>query len=114
MDFEGHAKIVTNAPTSDSVLGRERLLGVPEVCDLAGFGRVTVSKIMKESSKFARIEIPVPPMEVQRRVVRILDKFSALTISLTDGLPAEIEARRKQYAHYRDRLLDFPRKGAVA
>lgn len=54
----------------------------------------------------------VPPLPVQQRVVDILDRFDALTSSLTDGLPAEIEARRRQYEYYRDRLLDFPRKEA--
>ena len=57
-----------------------------------------------------QIELPIPPLSVQRQVVDILDRFDALTTSLTDGLPAEIEARRQQYEHYRDRLLDFPRK----
>lgn len=42
----------------------------------------------------------------------ILDRFDALTTSLTDGLPAEIEARRQQYEYYRDKLLSFPRKMA--
>ena len=56
------------------------------------------------------IEVPVPPLSVQQRVVDILDRFDALTSSLTDGLPAEIEARRRQYEYYRDRLLDFPRR----
>lgn len=42
----------------------------------------------------------------------ILDRFEAFTTSLSDGLPAEIEARRQQYEHYRDKLLDFPRKVA--
>ena len=56
------------------------------------------------------ILIPVPPPEVQREVVRILDKFSELTTSLTAGLPAEIAARRKQYEYYRDKLLSFPRR----
>lgn len=56
------------------------------------------------------LQIPVPPLEVQERIVAILDRFDALTTSLTDGLPAEIEARRKQYEYYRDKLLDFPRK----
>ncbi len=54
----------------------------------------------------------VPPLHVQQQVVDILDRFDALTTSLTDGLPAEIEARRQQYEHYRDKLLDFPRKEA--
>lgn len=54
--------------------------------------------------------VSVPPLSVQQQVVDILDRFDALTTSLTDGLPAEIEARRKQYEYYRDRLLDFPCK----
>lgn len=57
-----------------------------------------------------QIELPIPSLSVQQQVVDILDRFDALTTSLTDGLPAEIEARRQQYEHYRDRLLDFPRK----
>ena len=58
----------------------------------------------------ARVEIPAPSIVPQRKVVDILDRFDSLTASLTDGLPAEIEARRQQYEYYRDRLLDFPRK----
>ena len=57
------------------------------------------------------LPIPVPPPEVQREVVRILDQFSTLTTSLTAGLPAEIAARQKQYEYYRDKLLSFKRKG---
>ena len=56
------------------------------------------------------VEIPVPSLETQQRIVDILDRFDSLTTSLTDGLPAEIAARRQQYEHYRDRLLTFPRK----
>ena len=58
----------------------------------------------------AGVEISVPSLETQWKVVDILDRFDSLTASLTDGLPAEIEARNQQYEHYRDRLLDFPRK----
>lgn len=58
------------------------------------------------------IEVPIPPLPVQQRVVDVLDRFDVLTSSLTDGLPDEIEARRRQYEFYRDRLLDFPRKEA--
>ena len=43
----------------------------------------------------------------QARIVAILDKFDALTNDLSEGLPAEIAARRKQYEYYRDRLLTF-------
>lgn len=53
------------------------------------------------------IVIPLPPLEEQVRIVGILDRFDALTNDLTQGLPAEIAARRKQYEYYRDSLLRF-------
>ena len=52
-------------------------------------------------------EIPVPPLEVQRKIVEVLDNFSELTAELT----AELEARKKQYEYYRDNLLNFNRGG---
>lgn len=55
---------------------------------------------------------PIPPLAEQERIVSILDRFESLTTSLTAGLPAEIAARRKQYEHYRDKLLTFKRKSA--
>ena len=61
-----------------------------------------------------RIEVPLPEKTEQRRIVDVLDKFSALTTSLTDGLPAEIEANRKRYEYYRDKLLDLPRRESAA
>lgn len=51
--------------------------------------------------------IPVPPLEVQQRIVDILDRFDSLCNDISDGLPAEIEARQKQYEYYRDKLLTF-------
>ncbi|MBS1944617.1 MAG: hypothetical protein JST98_05305, partial [Bacteroidetes bacterium] len=45
------------------------------------------------------------------RIVSILDQFDALVNDLSSGLPAEIKARRQQYAHYRDRLLTFKMQG---
>lgn len=53
------------------------------------------------------ILLPVPPLDEQRRIVSILDKFSALVSDISSGIPAEIAARRKQYEYYRDRLLSF-------
>lgn len=53
------------------------------------------------------IEIPVPSMEEQASIVRSLDKFDALVNDISIGLPAELVARRKQYEHYRGRLLTF-------
>lgn len=51
--------------------------------------------------------VPVPPLAEQQRIVDILDRFDALCNDITSGLPAEIEARRKQYEYYRDKLLTF-------
>lgn len=57
-----------------------------------------------------RVRIPLPSLAEQERIVKILDKFDVLVNDISSGLPAEIEARRKQYEYYRDRLLTFPRK----
>ena len=57
--------------------------------------------------RLGEINLPVPPIEEQKRVVSILDRFDAICNDLTSGLPAEIEARRKQYEYYRDKLLNF-------
>lgn len=54
-----------------------------------------------------KISIPYPSFEEQTRIVNILDRFDKLCNDLTEGLPAEIEARRKQYEYYRDKLLTF-------
>ena len=61
----------------------------------------------------SRVEIPAPSIGTRQKVVDILDRFDTLTKSLTDGIPAEIEARRQQYEYYSDRLLDFPRKAGA-
>ena len=58
---------------------------------------------------FLNFPIPVPSITEQARIVAILDKFDALTESITEGLPREIELRQKQFAHYRDLLLSFPK-----
>ncbi|GAA8277922.1 hypothetical protein HpBT164_15190 [Helicobacter pylori] len=51
--------------------------------------------------------IPIPPLEIQQEIVKILDQFLALTTDLLAGIPAEIEARKKQYEYYREKLLAF-------
>ena len=56
------------------------------------------------------IKIPIPPIEVQNKIVEILDKFSSLINNISEGLPKEIELRNKQYEYYRDLLLDFEDK----
>ena len=60
-------------------------------------------------SSFSKKQIPIPSLAEQKRIVHILDKFETLTNSLTEGLPKEVELRRKQYEYYREQLLSFPK-----
>src|SRR5690606_40834086 len=60
-----------------------------------------------ETQAFLGHEIPLPPIDEQRRIADILDKFDALVNDISIGLPAELAARRKQYEYYRDKLLTF-------
>ena len=57
--------------------------------------------------KIMEYKVVVPPLTEQHRIVSILDKFDTLTTSISEGLPKEIELRRKQYEYYRERLLSF-------
>lgn len=59
---------------------------------------------MRELEKF---EVSIPPLDEQLRLVEILDRFDALCNDITQGLPAEVQARRRQYEYYRDKLLSF-------
>lgn len=59
------------------------------------------------SPMIQKVTIPIPPLEEQTRIVNILDRFDKLCNDISEGLPAEIEARRKQYEYYRDKLLTF-------
>ena len=62
---------------------------------------------------FKELQIPIPPMEVQERIVKVLDNFDAICSDLGIGLPAEIEKRQKQYEYYREKLLTFDVKYAT-
>ena len=69
---------------------------------------ITGTKVRRISGqRLAKIRIPTPSLEVQHEIVAILDRFDTLVNDISSGLPAEIQARRKQYEYYRDRLLTF-------
>ncbi|GFO75743.1 type I restriction enzyme, S subunit [Bathymodiolus platifrons methanotrophic gill symbiont] len=61
-----------------------------------------------------RLQISIPPLAEQTRIVSILDKFDALTNSISEGLPREIKLRQQQYEYYRDLLLSFPKSETTA
>ena len=76
---------------------------------------ITGTKVRRvNSNDLAKIKIPVPPLAEQERIASILDKFDTLTNSISEGLPKEIELRRKQYEYYRNQLLSFPEHKATA
>lgn len=69
---------------------------------------ITGTKVRRVNAKdLAKIQIPLPPLFVQREIVEILDKFDTLCNSISEGLPKEMELRRKQYEYYRNQLLTF-------
>ncbi len=72
---------------------------------------ITGAKVRRVSrDNLAKMKIPIPSLAEQGRIVAILDKFDALTNSISEGLPREIELRKKQYEYYRDLLLNFPKE----
>ena len=78
---------------------------------LAQVRRASIPRLSR--TVIERMQIPIPPLTEQKRIVSILDKFDALTTSLTEGIPREIELRQQQYEYYRDLLLSFPKPKVV-
>lgn len=75
----------------------------------------TIQRLYNDNLKKTVIPIPYAndiqkSLEEQRRIVSVLDKFDTLTTSISEGLPKEIELRKKQYEYYRNKLLSFPNK----
>ena len=101
--YENKPELVTSKYLYYLMKGREKELnsmkrgaGVPHISGAA------LSKVL----------FPVPDLHEQERIVSILDHFDTICNDLTNGLPAEIEARKKQYEYYRDKLLTFKEKTA--
>lgn len=81
------------------------------------FWNSQINKLLQSSSmknipmeKIRKFVIPVPPLSVQENIVKILDRFDKFNNDMSEGLPAEIEVRKKQYEYYRDTLLSFDDK----
>ena len=68
------------------------------------------TRALTNGTSLSKVKVNIPSKSEQQRIVDILDRFDTLTNDLSQGLPAEIEARRKQYEYYRDQLLTFKQK----
>ena len=68
----------------------------------------TIARLYNDN--ITKTKILIPSINEQKRIVAILDRFNTLCNDITSGLPAEIEARKKQYEYYRDKLLTFTEK----
>ena len=72
-----------------------------------GIGRVSANKILEKAKVNPDTRVRELTDDEVKRIVGVLTKFDTLCNDLTSGLPAEIEARQKQYEYYRDKLLSF-------
>ena len=85
-------------------------LQTPMFFDYKKKNRTGTKVIRVHGDKLKKFEIPLPSISEQNRIVSILDKFDAMTSSISEGLPREIELRQKQYEYYRNMLLSFPKE----
>ena len=70
-------------------------------------GKVKSKVVHSSVPAIKEIVIPLPDLDTQKRIADLLDNFHKLCNDISEGLPAEIEARQKQYEYYRDKLLTF-------
>jgi type I restriction enzyme S subunit len=89
-------------PEFSKFLFRSKEIRAQIVGTANGVTRFNVSK-----KRMGQVRIPIPPLDEQNRIVAILDKFEKLVNDMSEGLPAEIKARRQQYEYYRNKLLTF-------
>lgn len=90
----------------------ESIVGIKELRKRTLVNAVPI-KINKED--IGKIVLPIPTLDKQEKIVNILERFDKICNDISEGLPAEISAREKQYEYYRDKLLDFKKiekKGA--
>lgn len=73
------------------------------------YGKINSGSVSNLNAEIIRsLPVPIPDMTTQKTIASALDKFEALTNSISEGLPREIELRQKQYEYYRDLLFSFP------
>ena len=103
-------RLLTAIPKDTTVVNTKYLYyclqGKQYSVPMGGIPQLTAPELKK-------VEIPVPPLDVQERLVQVLDHFDVICSDLKIGLPAEIEARKKQYEYYRDQLLTFAESGRM-
>ena len=97
-------RLLTAIPKDTTVVNTKYLYyclqGKQYSVPMGGIPQLTAPELKK-------VEIPIPSIQVQKRIVNVLDNFDAICSDLKIGLPAEIEARKKQYEFYREKLLAF-------
>lgn len=97
-------RLLTAIPKDSTVVNTKYLYyclqGKQYSVPIGGIPQLTAPELKK-------VEIPIPSLDVQNRIVQVLDNFDTVCTDLSSGLPAEIEARQKQYEYYRDKLLTF-------
>ena len=86
------------------------VLSTSDAVKQKGKGKVKSKVVHTSVPSLQEIVVPIPSLDEQEKIATILDRFNHLTTDITAGLPAEIEARRKQYEYYRDQLLTFKQK----
>lgn len=100
-------RLLTAIPKDSTVVNTKYLYyclqGKQYSVPMGGIPQLTAPELKK-------VEIPIPSLDVQNRIVQVLDNFDSICTDLNIGLPAEIEARQKQYEYYRDKLLSFEEK----
>lgn len=86
------------------------VLATKSARDQKSKGKVKSKVVHSNVPSIEQITIPLPPLDIQNHYADILDNFENICTNLDIGLPAEIEARQKQYEYYRDKLLTFKEK----
>ena len=119
-DFDGEfVSWTTDGANAGTVFYRSGKFSITNVCGLIKiknnpelnykflFYWLSMGNPKLMSHQMEKIKSPIPPLSIQTKIVKILDKFESLTNSITEGLPLAIEQSQKRYEYYRELLLNF-------